>query len=160
MRRTDFGSRFGYAPDMLEAAEAAFILYDPNVALDAMHASLFTRPNVTKLRMRHMGLALQSDLLQLDQFETVLSLAAAGKLTRLNFARLYRSRREHRSYLKTLLVTLEADDRKKLILHLCRHVNARMQAPRFVRKQKLLEAEMVMEQAQDEARNRNISKNG
>ena len=107
-----------------------------------------------------MGLALQSDLLQLDQFETVLSLAAAGKLTRLNFARLYRSRREHRSYLKTLLVTLEADDRKKLILHLCRHVNARMQAPRFVRKQKLLEAEMVMEQAQDEARNRNISKNG
>lgn len=160
MRRTDFGSRFGYAPDMLEAAEAAFILYDPNVALDAMHASLFTRPNVTKLRMRYMGLALQSDLLQLDQFETVLSLAAAGKLTRLNFARLYRSRREHRSYLKTLLVTLEADDRKKLILHLCRHVNARMQAPRFVRKQKLLEAEMVMEQAQDEARNRNISKNG
>ena len=55
MRRTDFTSRFGYAPDMLDAAEAAFVIYDPTVPLDAMHASLFTRPNVTKLRMRRMG---------------------------------------------------------------------------------------------------------
>ncbi len=144
MRRTDFTSRFGYAPDMLDAAEAAFVLYDPKVTLDAMHASLFTRPNVTKLRMRNMGLALQSGLLQWDQLETLLSLAAEGTLNTLTFARLYRSRRDHRNYLKSLLLTLEADDRKILILHLCRFVNSRMQAPRFVRKQRLIEAEMKL----------------
>ncbi|WP_198133664.1 phosphoadenosine phosphosulfate reductase [Roseobacter sp. GAI101] len=144
MRRTDFSSRYGYAPDMLDAAEAAFVLYDPKVALDAMHASLFTRPNVTKLRMRHMGVALQSELLQLDQLETLLSLAVDGTLDTLTFADLYRSRRDHRNYLKALLVALEADDRTQLILHLCRYVNARMPAPRFVRKQKLIEAEMQM----------------
>lgn len=149
MRRTDFTSRFGYAPDMLDAAEAAFILYDPKVALDAMHASLFTRPNVTKLRMRHMGLALQSELLQLDQLETLLSLAAEGTLNTVTFAQLYRSRRDHRNYLKALLVTLEADDRKRLILYLCRYVNARMQAPRFVRRQKLLEAEMKLHESNE-----------
>jgi hypothetical protein len=144
MRRTDFTSRFGYAPDMLDAAHEAFILYDPKVVLDAMHASLFTRPNVTKLRMRHMGLALQSELLQIDQLESLLTLAAEEKLNTVSFARLYRARRDHRSYFKSLLVTLEADDRKKLILHLCRYVNARMQAPRFARKQKLIEAELSL----------------
>jgi hypothetical protein len=144
MRRADFTSRFGYAPDMLDAAEAAFVLYDPKVTLDAIHASLFTRPNVTKLRMRHMGLALQSELLQLDQLETLLSLAADGNLTTISFAQLYRARRDHRNYLKVLLVALEADDRKGLVLRLCRFVNARMQAPRFVRKQKLIEAELKM----------------
>lgn len=144
MRRTDFTSRFGYAPDMLDAADNAFVLYDPKVQLDAMHASLFTRSNVVKLRMRHMGLALQSELLQLDQLETLLSLAAEEKLTTLSFAKLLRARRDHRPYLKTLLAILDADNRDALILHLCRFVNARMPAPRFVRKQKLIEAEMQL----------------
>lgn len=151
MRRTDFTSRFGYAPDMLDAAERAFVLYDPKVAFDAMHASLFTRPNVTKLRMRHMGLALQSELLQLDQLETLLSLAAEDALDTLSFAQLYRARRDHRSYFRSLLAALEANDRKKLILHLCHFVNGRMQAPRFLRKQKLIEAEMALHAAPKEA---------
>ncbi|WP_339763063.1 phosphoadenosine phosphosulfate reductase [uncultured Sulfitobacter sp.] len=142
MRRTDFTSRYGYAPDMLDAAASAFVLYDPKVTLDAMHAALFTRPNVTKLRMPHMGLALQSELLQIDQLETLLKLAADGQLNAFSFATLYRARRDHRNYLKSLLVTLEAQDRKKLILHLCHYVNARMQAPRFARKQKTIEAEL------------------
>ncbi len=144
MRRTDFTSRFGYAPDMLDAAHEAFVLYDPKVVLDAMHASLFTRPNVTKLRMRHMGLALQSELLQMDQLESLLNLAAERRLNTVSFAQLYRARRDHGSYLRSLLVTLETDDRKKLILLLCRYVNARMRAPRFARKKKLIEAELSL----------------
>ncbi len=144
MRRTDFTSRFGYAPDMLDAAHEAFVIYDPKVVLDAMHASLFTRPNVTKLRMRHMGVALQSTLLQLDQLESLLLLAAEGELNTLSFAKLFRARRDHRSYLQSLLVTLEADDRKLLMLKLCNFVTDRMQAPRFVRKRRLLRAELQM----------------
>lgn len=142
MRRTDFTSRYGYAPDMLDAANEAFVFYDPKVVLDAMHASLFTRSNVNKFRMAHMGVALQSDLLHLDQLETLLILAAERELNTLSFAKLFRARRDHRSYLQALLVALEADDRKDLILKLCDFVTARMPAPRFARKRKHLRAEM------------------
>ncbi|SFS74705.1 hypothetical protein SAMN04488040_1845 [Sulfitobacter marinus] len=145
MRRTDFTSRFGYAPDMLDAAAHAFVLYDPKVTLDAMHAALFTRPNVTKFRMAHMGVALQSELLQIDQLEALLKLAADGQLNASSFAKLYRARRDYRKYLKSLLATLEAQDRKILILSLCRYVNARMQAPRFSRRQRAIEAELRQE---------------
>ena len=65
MRRLDFTSRYGYAPDMLDAAGKAFVLYDPMDRLDAMHAALFARPNVTLLRLRHMGAALQGALLRM-----------------------------------------------------------------------------------------------
>ncbi len=152
MRRTDFTSRFGYAPDMLDAADAAFVLYDPKVDLDAMHASLFTRPNVTKLRMRHMGAALQSDLLQMDQLENLLCLAADGELDTQSFARLYRARRDYINYLRSLLSALETDKRTGLVLRLCHFVNGRMQVRRFLRRQRQIEAEMnPPEDAEDEA---------
>ncbi len=150
MFRTDFNSRFGYAPDMLDAAEKAFVIYDPKVTLDAMHASLFMRPNVQKLRMRRMGIALQSSLLQLDQLETLLNLAAEDALTDLSFAKLFRARRDNRKYLQNLLSVLEREDRKGLILLLCRFVTSRMQAPRFVRKKKLIEAELKLLASQGE----------
>ena len=80
MRILDFTSRYGYAPDMLDAAERVFVLYDPREKLDAMHAALFTRANVTKLRMPFMGDALQTDLLEIDQLDPLLQ-AAAGATT-------------------------------------------------------------------------------
>lgn len=61
-RRLDFSSRYGFAPDMLDAAAEAVVLYDPNAKLDAMHAALFVRPNVTKLRLRFMGQDLEERL--------------------------------------------------------------------------------------------------
>ena len=147
MRRTDFTSRFGYAPEMLDAAEAAYVIYDPAVPLDAMHASLFTRPNVTKLRMRRMGSALQSKLLDLDQFEAVLTLAAEDDLTVESFARCARARRDHRPYLRSLLNALEQDQRETFILMLCRWVNERISAPRFARRQKQIEADIALRNA-------------
>ena len=39
-RRLDFTQRFGYAPDMLAAADHAWIAYNPQNTFDAMHASL------------------------------------------------------------------------------------------------------------------------
>ena len=41
-RRRDFTSRYGFAPDMLDAAQHAWVLYDPRERLDAMHAALFS----------------------------------------------------------------------------------------------------------------------
>ncbi len=139
MRLQDFTSRYGYAPDMLDAADHAYVLYDPREALDAMHAALFTRPNVTKLRMRFMGDALQTDLLEMEQWAPLLIAAADGSLDAAGFATTYRARREYRPYLRNLLIALDDDDRDGLIEMLCRNVVARIGGRRFVNRLTQLE---------------------
>src|SRR6056297_1435981 len=73
MRRTSFTDRYGYAPDMLDAAERAFVLYDPEIELDAMHAALFTRANVTKFRMRFMGTPMDEALMRSNMLLRILA---------------------------------------------------------------------------------------
>lgn len=131
MRGHDFTTRYGYAPDMLDAASHAFVLYDPRQQLDAMHAALFTRPNVTKLRMRFMGDALQTDLLEMETWTALIEAAGTGELTEARFADLYRARRDHRPYLRNLLDALQADGRDGLVEALCANVTGRMRARRF-----------------------------
>lgn len=133
MRRVDFTSRYGYAPDMLDAAAQAHILYDPREHLDAVHAALFTRPNVAKHRMRFMGDALQTDLLEMNTWADILLAAADGTLTDHKFAELFRARRNHRSYQRNLLEALERDKRILLMEMLCANVVTRMGGRRFQR---------------------------
>ena len=131
MRSRDFQSRYGYAPEMLDAAEQAFVLYDPREKLDAMHAALFTRPNVTKLRMRFMGDALQTDLLEMETWVPLIKAGGDGTRAEALFAKLYRARRDYRPYLRNLLDALEGEDRIPLIEALCTNVTGRMRARRF-----------------------------
>ena len=138
MRKTSFTDRYGYAPDMLEAASRAYVIYDPMQTDDAMHAALFTRPNVLKLRLPNMGGALQADLLQMDMTYPLVEAAARGRLTATRFARLARARRDHLPYLRRLLAKLEANGREELIRLLCQNVNRRTRAPRFERRLKSL----------------------
>ncbi|QJF50903.1 phosphoadenosine phosphosulfate reductase [Roseobacter ponti] len=134
MRRTCFTDRYGYAPDMTEACERAFILFDPRVAEDAMHAALFSTPAVTRLRMPNMGAALQTDLLQMGLLTDLIELAGKGMLTPRVFHAMARARRDHLPYLRRLLSRLDADDREPLARRLCANVAARLHAPRFARR--------------------------
>ncbi|UOA27578.1 phosphoadenosine phosphosulfate reductase [Pseudosulfitobacter sp. DSM 107133] len=138
MRRTDFTQRYGYAPDMLDAAKRAFVIYDPRETLDAMHAALFTRANVHKLRTRHLGDAIQTNLIEMDMLKPLLEQAAMATLDDASFFTLWRARRAHPPYLRNLLSALEADKRMLLVKALCKNVTARMNAPRFARKLKEL----------------------
>jgi hypothetical protein len=133
IRRTSFNNRYGYAPDMLDAAENAFVIYDPRQELDAMHATLFERANVTRLRMAGMGGALQTRLIEMKTLFPLLSLAGKDELTEQAFFNLYRARRNNGSYLHGLRVRLESDERPYLLALLCRNVLSRMHAPRFRR---------------------------
>ena len=135
-RKLCFTDRYGYAPDMLEAASKAYIVFDPHEAYDAMHAALYTRDNVRKLRMPNMGAALQVDLWQMDLLAELIQSAALGRLTPARFARLARARRDHLPYLRRLLAKLDMDDRTELIDMLCRNVTSRIRAPRFARRLK------------------------
>ncbi|MCE8524444.1 phosphoadenosine phosphosulfate reductase [Ruegeria pomeroyi] len=139
MRRVSFTDRYGYAPDMLDAAEHAFILYDPVESLDAMHATLFARDNVTRLRMRYMGAELQARLLDMNLLYRILLMAGTGKLNAKSFFKVYRARRSYPRYLKGLVAVLDRQNRPYLNMVLCRNVIARMPARRFRRRLEELE---------------------
>jgi len=134
MRRTSFTDRYGYAPDMLDAANEAFVIYDPREELDAMHASLFQRKNVTRLRMANMGGTLQSDLLNLGLLLPLIDLAGTGDLSSYAFYDLYRMRRNYPPYLRRLAARLDAGDRPYLNMMLCRNALTRMSLPRLRRR--------------------------
>lgn len=140
-RRRDFTSRYGFAPDMIDAAQQAYVLYDPRERLDAMHSALFERRNVTRFRMPFMGAALQSDLLALDLLPGLLLAVAEDRLDTALFAQMMRARRDHLPYLRKLLARLDQDGRKPLLRMLCRNVADRLPAPRFRRRLAALEAE-------------------
>ena len=151
MRICDFTTRYGYAPDMLDAAARVFVLYDPKETLDAMHAALFTRPNVTKLRMPRMGDALQTDLLELDQLDPLLQAAAEGTLDTARFAELYRARRDYLPYLRNLAQALASQGREPLLEALYANVTARMNAPRFARRLERIRARRAARAEEAEA---------
>ncbi|WP_138934149.1 phosphoadenosine phosphosulfate reductase [Roseovarius arcticus] len=133
MRRTDFNDRYGYAPDMLDAADEAFVIYDPENDLDAMHAALFARSNVTLFRMRFLGPDLETALMRLRILFRILAQVSADKLNRAALARLFRARRADGGYQFTLLQRLKADARPYLVVLLARKVLEQRNARPFRR---------------------------
>lgn len=140
-RRRDFTSRYGFAPDMLDAAHQAHVIYDPLERMDAMHSALFERHNTRRFRAPFMGGALQSEFRVLDLMPSLLAATAEDRLDTQCFAQLMRARRNHAPYLRKLLARLDADDRPGLSRLLCQNVIRRMKAPRFRRRLAELEAE-------------------
>ncbi|MFD1343486.1 phosphoadenosine phosphosulfate reductase [Litorisediminicola beolgyonensis] len=109
MRALSFSDRYGYAPDMIEAAMQATLLYDPRETEDAMHAALFRRKNVTRVPLRSFGPALEGTLVGMEMLDALLVAAAGGEVTPALIGRLSRSRHDHAPYLRRL--TLECERR-------------------------------------------------
>lgn len=133
MRRTSFTDRYGYAPDMLEAANDAIIVYDPEIEQDAMHAALFTRPNVTKIRSRFVGGEVENFLRRMEILEPLIVQAMDKNLNPQRFYELFRERRNYLPYLRRLLSAVEEQQRPYLTALLCRNVLTRINTPRFRR---------------------------
>jgi len=119
MRRTAFDDRYGYAPDMLDAAEKAYVIYDPEIEYDAMHAALFTRPNVEKFRVRYVGENIQSMLLEMNILLRILAQFSANKLNLRTMGKLYRARMSNIKYLNQVLERLKKSKRFALMINLC-----------------------------------------
>ncbi len=118
-RRLDFTSRFGYAPDMLDAAGHAWIAADPS-GPDGVHATLFRKPNVTVFACPQVGPRLERVWDQTGITTPLIEAAMAGTLTPQMFARHWRRRRSHPVYLRSLLKSLEVQGRFALAERLCR----------------------------------------
>jgi hypothetical protein len=133
-RRRDFTSRYGFAPDMLDGAGQAHVLFDPVHTPDAIHAALFRRTNVALRRCPHSGARLEQ-MLDLMQITTPLIEAAmAGTLDRLSFARLWRARRDSPLYLRNLLRRAELNGRPALAAIVAQHGQRTRDAAWFARK--------------------------
>ncbi len=141
MRGTSFTSRYGFAPDMVDAAKRAYVIYNPHLTQDAMHAAMFARPNVTLLRAPMIGPNLENGLYTMQILLRVIVKASQGKLTDQSFGRLLRARREYLPYLRALLGQTELRERPDLSKMVCANVTRRFNAPRFKRKLAELENE-------------------
>lgn len=132
-RRLDFTTRYGFAPDMLDAAEKAVILYDPEIEEDAMHSALFARSNVLRFRMRFMGPRLDRGLIRMKILLRILAQFSADKLDRRSLANLFRARHADLPYLKGMLARLEDDGRLYRVAQLANYVMRTTPGPRFRR---------------------------
>lgn len=142
-RRMDFTSRYGYAPDMIEGAAEVFVLYDPTVTEDAMHAALFHAPFVTDLRTPHLGARVETGLAMMGILSQILTDTCEGQLNRARFATLWRKRRVYGTYLRSILGKVETAGRLRLAAGICRSVTERMNAPKFRRRLADFEARLA-----------------
>ncbi|MDJ0630239.1 MAG: phosphoadenosine phosphosulfate reductase [Rhodobacter sp.] len=133
-RRLDFSDRYGYAPDMIEGADAAYILYDPHARLDAMHASLFRGPNVIHLKCRFLQNHIAWSLREMGLLHRIIEAAAGQDLRPHEFYRLLRARRDHSRYLRNVLFHMDELHDPYLTALYCSHVLSRMSAPAFRRR--------------------------
>lgn len=131
-RRMSFMDRYGYAPDMIDAAETAHIFYTPDEPEDAIHANLFRRPNVELYALPPLGAPAERMMMEMEILFSILAQASTGELDRNSVYRLLRARRDHRRYLRKLLARVQDKDRTLLAAVLCANVASRMHAPRFV----------------------------
>lgn len=142
-RRLDFSSRYGFAPDMLEGVGAGFVIYDPAIRPEAMHAALFARPCITLLPCRGLGASAEVLLAEFDLLDEMLLEACAGRFTEASFWALYRARRNSPRYLRQLASALDGAGRTWLEALLCRNAVERLNGPRFRARLTALEEELA-----------------
>lgn len=129
--RRDFTERYGFAPDCIETAARVHLFFDPAAQLDAMHASLFRSDNVDKYPCRYMGHRIASLWLQMGILKPVTEGCVDGTMTRAEFYRWMRARRDVPRYQKSLLQRVTDKDRADLTIRLCTHILSQRRAPAF-----------------------------
>ena len=144
MRRISFTDRYGFAPDMIEGAQAVYVLFDPEQNLDSMHAALFARPHVTLLQCRNLGRDIAGALMEMRILPSVLSAACTNTFDERLFRIFYRARRNYRPYLENLLARLTADGRPYLAALLSRNVANRLNAADFRKRASQLEQDLAV----------------
>ncbi len=142
--RKTFTDRYGYAPDMVEGASQAFIVYDPLEVLDAAHAALFRAKTTQRLRLRGGGADILSLLEPHRNLDRMLKATANNRMTPLRFAQITRRlRQSNRRYLLSLLARAEERGGLKLAAIVARRGLDATGAPHFARRLSAIEAKMT-----------------
>ncbi len=129
--RRDFNDRYGYGPEMVEAAEKMYLFYDPTAPLDAMHAALFQGENTTKFKCRYMGHRIASLWAQLGCLKPITEACIDGSITPLKLYQWQRARKENTRYQREMLNRLKDQGRHALLVRFCRYILSQRRAPKF-----------------------------
>ncbi len=132
-RRLNFTDRYGYAPDMMDAARQGYIVYSPQQRFDAMHAALFTRSNVQMLRISGLSGRLDAMFDSLGALDDIIRAAMDGTLTPARFMRTLGARKNFGPYLKGLLRRAQDSGHPALAAQVCRTVLAQGPNPYFAK---------------------------
>ena len=145
-RARDFTTRYGYAPAMLDAAAAAYIVHDPAEREDAMHAALFGGPHIHHVLYRRGGAgAIDADFRAMGILERVFQDAADGALAPISFHAALRRRREHTPWLRAAMGRVMAAERPYLTGLFARAAMRRQPVPRFAKVLETAEADLMRE---------------
>lgn len=136
----DFNGRYGYAPEMIEAADKVFVAFDPHQRLDAVHAALFRKPHVTILPCPLLGDALDRAFDRMGIHDVLIKLAMDYALDKKRFVQLLRARRYDQTYARTLVRWLIMTNHPKLALIVCDYVLRRSENAYFEQKRAELSA--------------------
>ncbi|MEP2781381.1 MAG: phosphoadenosine phosphosulfate reductase [Pseudoruegeria sp.] len=109
---SDFTGRYAYAPDMIQAAADAYILFDPSETQDAQHAALFDNSHVSQILCRYMGPDILEACLEIDILKPMILAAADPNFDESNIYHLLRNRRQFPKFRDKLLI--EARSRGKI----------------------------------------------
>ncbi len=141
--RKNFNDRYGYAPDMLEAAAKAFVIYDPADLLNAAHAALFRGKNIERIRFRGAGPDQLTLLEPSGNLDRMLKAAGNDRFHGVRFAKLIRRLRRHNvQYLRRLLARSEERGGDRLSLIVARHGATETDDPLFKTRAADLEARL------------------
>lgn len=138
-RSATFTGSYGYAPEMIVAAEKCLIIHNNDVPENAVHAAMFRRANTMLYAVAHLDLPTEMTLLRTEILQQIIHDAMAGTLTRGRVGQAMRLRRHYGRYLRAMFTILEGNERTWLLLRLCRHVTHQMHAPMFQKKLEELE---------------------
>lgn len=92
VRRLDLSTRYGFAPIMVERTQAAKLICDLGLALNAMHAALFCAPHGLLLSPRLGGPDLEATFGRMGTLNYVIGAAMDGHLSAGRFGALWRNR--------------------------------------------------------------------
>lgn len=121
-RRLNFTDRYGFAPDMIDAAKKVYVVFDSAQRMDASHAAIFTKSNVTALPLAGLGARLD---LAMDQIEMTTSFTLAameGSLDQALHTKAMKARRTNNSYLRFLFMRMLRSGHPVMAANICSHV--------------------------------------
>ncbi|WP_108894231.1 phosphoadenosine phosphosulfate reductase [Palleronia abyssalis] len=130
--------RYAFAPEMIVAAEEAFILFDKTSLFEHVHASLFYGDNVTRLAVPGLGwirgVPLERSLEGIGALHPLVQGFGLGALDRVGAYGLLRARYRHNPYLRALLDRTVERGGDRLTARLCQKVLSQGKAPAFRRR--------------------------
>jgi len=133
-RMLNFDDRYGYAPEMIDAAKQVFIAYDPYAPLDASHAALFRKPHVTRVPCPLLGEDLDRSFDRMGIHDVMIKLAMDQALDGKRFKQLLRARRYDQNYAIDLVNHLVANNHQRLAQIICAYMLNRGRGSYFKKK--------------------------